>query len=99
MEGENTMEKGLRVFRGSFAYFSLAVWSHWAVQVLMKRDITAWSYVNKHDFAHARYARIKFHRDFRFVFWEMFNSELLYFIHLIEILTILDQRSAVSLTQ
>ena len=29
----------------------------------------------------------------------MFNSELLYFINLLEILTILDQRSAVSLTQ
>ena len=32
------------------------------------------------------------------VFWEMCNWELLYFIHLLEILTILVQRSAVSLT-
>ena len=38
-------------------------------------------------------------RALRFVFWEMFNSQLLYFIHLLEILTILDQRGAVSLTQ
>ena len=66
---------------------------------VLKCDITWWPNVNKQDFAHACYARIKFHRDFRFVFWEMFNSELLYLIHLLEILTILDQRSAVSLTQ
>ena len=66
----------------------------------MKRDITAYSCVNKHEFAHvtggSNFIEIFI---FTFVFWKMFNSELLYFIHLLEILTILDQRSAVSLTQ
>ena len=69
----------------------------------MKRDIAVKSCVNKRPC----YARIKFHRDFylQFVFWEILNSELLYsgallyFIHLLEILNFLDQRSAVSLTQ
>ena len=55
---------------------------------------------NKHEFAHvmqgSNFIEIFI---FRLVFWEILNSELLYFIHLLEILTILDQRSAVSLTQ
>ena len=49
-------------------------------------------------------ARIKFHRifeifTFRFVFRVIFNSQLGYFIRQLEILAILDQGSAVSLTQ
>ena len=67
----------------------------------MKRDIAAKSCVNnKHEFAHVmRGSNFTETFIFRLIFWEILNLELLYFIHLLEILTILDQRSAVSLTQ
>ena len=61
--------------------------------LLMKRGIAAKVCVNKNEFAHVmRESNFIEIFIFRFVFWEILNSELLYFIHLLEILTILDQK-------
>ena len=57
IEGENTMEKHLRVFR---AHSCIFLWRSEVIELLnryvrvllMKRNIAAQSCVNKHEFAH-----------------------------------------------